>query len=219
MNYASIDRNLNEFYEYAEKQGFDKAAFLTKDNLDRYIDTSVDAYRGYPLFTSMFGGKYDEKALTKMMGVDFKSKLKKMVGIASSINYEAILLMEAPGAGRDSFLQYVKVAKAPDYAMLFKAPTYRQDAYEYFAWKKRKPYIDNKTWYIYVFATRQELQRMGYGKKLIACATSFAKEKGYKICLETNHSANVGMYEQFGFELKDASIYKRTLNHYVMKSI
>lgn len=216
MNCESINRNISEFYEYAIKQGMDERAFLTKDNLKDYIATSGDAYRDYPLFTQIFGGKYDEKALKDMMTVDFKSKLYKMAGIASSLNYEAILLIEPPNGCREFFLQYVKVARLSDYAMLFKPPMYRQDAYENFARKKRKLYMKDNTWYIYVFATKQELQRQGYGKKLIECATAFAKEYGYRICLETNHKINVGMYEKFGFELKDASKYRKTVDHYVM---
>ena len=110
MNCASINRDISEFYEYAKQQGIDANAFLTKDNLKDYIATSVDAYRDYPLFRRIFGGRYDEKALKDMMAVDFKSKLYKMAGIASSPDYEAILLIEPPNRCRDHFFQYVKVA-------------------------------------------------------------------------------------------------------------
>ena len=216
MNYASINRQKERFYEFAADLGFDTNVFLTKENLKDYISTSVDAYREYPLFVDMFGGHYDEKALYNMMMVDFGSKLQKMAGIASSPDFEAILLIEPPNRCKEFFLQYVKVARLKDYEMLLKPSTYRQDAYENFARKKRKIYMDDNTWYIYVFATRQALQRQGYGKKLMQCATEFAKKYGYRICLETNHKANVGMYEQFGFELKDTSKYRRTLDHYVM---
>ena len=75
---------------------------------------------------------------------------------------------------------------------------------------------DDNTWYIYIFATRNEFQRQGHGKKLIKLLCSFADINGYRICLETNLKENVTMYENFGFKNMDSSIYKETLEHYVM---
>ena len=76
--------------------------------------------------------------------------------------------------------------------------------------------MDKKTWYLYLFATKKEYQKLGFGKKLMEMVRSFADENGCRICLETDLERNVAMYEHFGFRMMDASVYKDNLKHFVM---
>ena len=73
MSKEEISRSLNELREFCIKSGIDGEALLSPDNLDRYIETSIDAYRNYPMFMYVFNGNYDEKTLARMLKVDFKS--------------------------------------------------------------------------------------------------------------------------------------------------
>ena len=216
MTYASIDEWIKEFYDYAVEAGFPREVFFSQDNCARYVDTAIDGYRDYPLFCSLFGGRYNAEQLTKMMTVDFTSRLRKAAGIASSAEYESVILIEPPHAKKESLRQYAKVARLSDYAMLLKPATYRQEAYESYATKKREAYMDDRTWYMYVFATRLDMQHKGYGKKLMNLICAFARDKGYRICLETNLDGNIAMYEHFGFKLMDSSTYKGKMGHYVL---
>lgn len=215
MSFTNSNRFLQEFREYALQEGFLPEQLLQADNVERYVATSVDAYRDYPLFTRLFGGKYDAKTLRRMMSVDFRSRLATVAGIAGS-GYGAVLLAEPPLTKKTGMAQYFKVAKVSDFGLLFHRTTYRQEDYEKFALTRRQPYLNEKTWYLYVFATRKDAQRQGYGKQLMQCMLSFADKRGYQICLETNLEKNVAMYEHFGFQLVDSSTYKGTLEHYVM---
>lgn len=216
MNSANIDGHITDLYDYALKQGFTEDVFLCHDNQDRYIETATDGYRAYPLFRHVFAGGYDEKTLSRMMSVDFKSRLGTTAGIASSSAYESVMLIEPPNAKKTGMLQYVRVADPGAYTMLLYHCTYRQEDFEKFALEKRKSWLDDKTWYIYIFATRHSLQGMGYGKKLMELMISYADRRGYRLCLETNATGNVAMYGHFGFDTVDTSEYKDVLDHYVM---
>lgn len=218
MNCMSNNRHLNEFYNYALESGVSEKCFLSPDNIREFIDTSVDAYTEYPLFVNVFKGAVPKKTLWRMMHVDYKSRLHMDMigGLTSSEKYEAVVMFEPPMTGKIGIREYMKVAKPLDYLMLLNPSFYRQEAYDDYSLGKRKPYLDDKTWYVYVFATKKECQRKGFGKPLINLLTSFAKEKGYRICLETDLTENVAMYEKFGFKLKDESVYKGSLNHYVL---
>ncbi|HAK57508.1 MAG TPA: hypothetical protein DCP06_00865 [Lachnospiraceae bacterium] len=216
MNSEKNKLLLREFYDHAIRNGVDEDVIFSADNLMEYVDTALDAYREYPLFLHTFDGVYNEKVLSRMMKVDFRSRLKLMGGIASSKNYESILLFEPPNTPKTGMVEYVRVADVGDFSLLFRSAMYKQEKYEDYALEKRKEYLDDNTWYIYIFATRNEFQRQGHGKKLIKLLCSFADINGYRICLETNLKENVTMYENFGFKNMDSSIYKETLEHYVM---
>ena len=215
MSKGEIARALVELREYCIKSGLSEEKLLSPDNLDRYVETSIDAYRNYPMFMYVFNGNYDEKTLARMFRVDFKSRKRKMLGISDG-DYESLILVDPPKAKRTKLNQYLKTADIPSYQLMLNMATYRQDTFEKYAYKKRKPYLDDKTWYIYIFATKKAFQRMGYGKKLMKILLSFADEKGYRFCLETNATENVTMYQRFGFKLMDSYNYKQRMAHYVM---
>lgn len=215
MSKEEISRSLSELREFCIKSGIDEEALLSPDNLDRYVETSIDAYRNYPMFMYVFNGNYDEQTLARMFRVDFKSRKQKMLGISDG-DYESLILVEPPKAKRTGLLQYLNAADLPSYSLMLNPATYRQDSFEKYALKKRKPFLDEKTWYIYIFATKKAFQRMGYGKKLMKVLLSFADANGYRLCLETNATENVTMYNRFGFSLVDTSNYKQRMAHYVM---
>ena len=209
------NKYIKEFVDYCLQSGYSEGLFLNERNVDEYVETSVDAYNGYPLFLDVFNGGYDAKTYTRMLRVDFKSRLGKTLGIATD-NYESVLLFEPPEVPKTGMIQYLKAADMSSIPLFFKPATVRLDSFEKYALKKRKAYLDDKTWYIYIFTTKKAYQRQGYGRKLMNLLLSFAKERGYRLCLETNLAANIKLYESFGFNLMDSSFYKRRLEHYVM---
>lgn len=210
------NRYSEEFVDYCLQRGFPERLFFNEANLDDYIETVVDAYNGYPVFLHVFNGKYDAETLARMLKVDFKSRVGKTLGIATG-NYESVLLFEPPKNSKTGFVQYLKSADLSSIPLFFKPETSRMGAFEKYALKKRETYLDDKTWYLYIFTTQKAYQRKGYGKRLMNLLVSFAKERGYRLCLETNLAANIGLYESFGFSLMDSSVYKKgRLQHYVM---
>lgn len=216
MSFERCEKRISEFYDFAISNGLQKDCFLSNDNIDEYTRTAVDAYRDYPLFCHVFEKGYDAGTLSQMMSVDFRSRIGMTAGIAFNSSYESVMLIEPPNAGKVGLIQYTKVAKPADYALLLKRAIYRQEAYESFARKKRQAFLDEKTWYIYLFATKKKYQSCDYGKKLMDLMTLFTDKNGYRICLETDLKENVAMYEHFGFKLMDESLYKSNMQHYVM---
>ena len=206
---------INEFREYCLQNGFSENNFLSLHNLDSYISTVVDAFSDYPVWTESFNGKVEKDTAAAMLKVDFKSRMHSIAGISGD-NYESVMLFEPPMTKTTGILQYITSIDFKSFFLLFHPVTSRIDKFEKYAHKKRRPYTDDKTWYIYIFTTQKKYQRQGYGKRLIKTAVSFAKEKGYRICLETDLFENVAMYEAFGFSLMDSSIYNKSFGHYVM---
>ncbi len=213
---TSIEESIEEFYEHALQEGILRDQLFSSENYKDYIATSVDGYRSYPLFVDMFKGNFNENVLSRMMNIDYKCRIGRVAGIASGENYESVMLLEPPCTEKTGMLHYLKIARPSDYTLLFRPALHRQQRYEEYALSKRLPYLDERTWYIYVFVTRREYQRHGYGKKLMHAACSFADKKGARVCLETNQTQNVAMYEQFGFKLMDTSVYKNRMDHFVM---
>lgn len=215
MSFMNGNGQIKDLYDYAIKTGLTGNSCFSADNVGQYIETSIDAYSTYPLFLYIFGGNYNAKTLTRMMEVDFKSRLGTMAGLAGE-GFESVVMLEPPLTPRTGLLQYVKVAHPGDYSLLVKPAKYRLEDFERYALEKRKPYLDDKTWYMYLFATKQEFQGKGYGKKLLDTLVGFAKERGFRLCLETNLDSNVGLYEHFGFRVMDSFRYKDAMDHFVM---
>ena len=117
MNSEKNKLLLREFYDHAIRNGVDEDVIFSADNLMEYVDTSLDAYREYPLF------------LSRMMKVDFRSRLKLMGGIASSKNYESILLFEPPNTPKTGMVEYVRVADVGDFSLLFRSAMHKQEKY------------------------------------------------------------------------------------------
>lgn len=211
-----VDNNyyINKFVDYCKKSGIREDRFLNKDNIDEYVDTVVDGYHGYPLFKCTFKNTYNEVFFHKMLAVDFKSRIGKTIGIATD-NYESILLIEPPMTKKTGALQYLKTVDFSSFKLLFNNKTIRQNAFEKYAYKQRKQYVDDNTWYLYIFVTKKALQRNGYGKRLMNMFISFVKENNYKVCFETNLKDNVAMYQKFGFTLMKSLVYKKMVDHYV----
>ncbi len=216
MPFANISEPVRKFYDHARQLGFPEELFLSADNLDRYIGTSIDAYRDYPLFLHVFRGRFDEKTFCRMMTIDFRSRLQTTAGIACSGSYESVMLLEPPGAKKVGMRDYVRVADAGAYTLLLKPVMYRLEGFERYARNKRAGLMDDKTWYIYIFATKKKFQRQGYGRKIMDVALSYADRNGCRICLETNLIDNIPMYEHFGFRRADSTYYQETLAHDVM---
>ena len=216
MSSANGETHIREFHDYACRNGFSEDFFLSAGNQDKYIETLIDAYREYPLFLQVFDEQYDAKTFSRMISIDLKSREGALIGIASSGSYESILLVEPPGARKPSFLQYVRVADIAAYTLLLKPAMYKLEDFEKFARDQRTPFLDDHTWYIYIFATKTDAQKQGYGRKLMNLMLSYADLHGCRICLETNSLPNVAMYEHFGFRTVSTSVYKDTLEHAVM---
>lgn len=216
MNCTNSSAYIQELYEYAALRGIPEESLFRVENQDRYIQTAVDAYQQYALFLHLFRGKYDADVFQRMMSVDFRSRGSSMAGLSGSESYESVMLIEPPNTRKTGMADYVHVARFKDISLLFHPIIYRLESFEAYALKKREPYLDDNTWYLYIFATQQQYKGKGHGGRLMKLLCSFADEKGYRICLETNDPDNVGMYEHFGYALTDRSRYQDTLDHYIM---
>jgi ribosomal protein S18 acetylase RimI-like enzyme len=216
MNYLKDNPLIKALYDHAVKCGISEECLLNKENLDNYVNTALDAYKDYSLFQYIFKGVFDPSVFHRMVSVDLRSRLDIAAGLSCINDYESVMILEPPMSRKTRMIEYFNVARPEDYSLLFKPILYRLESFEKFALDKRKQYLDGKTWYLYIFATRSEYKGRGYGKKLMDVLISFVDENGYRICLETNDINNIGMYEHFGFRTVEQSLYQNTLEHYNM---
>ena len=63
MDTGKYEEQLHELRSFYMRHGFSEDAFMTSENMDVFVETSVDAYRNYPMFLYVFNGKYDEETL------------------------------------------------------------------------------------------------------------------------------------------------------------
>lgn len=207
---------IEELYDHAVQSGISDKCLFGEDSLNSYIDTAIDAYRDYVLFRHIFKGNYDESVFSRMMSVDLRSRLGIMAGMAWRDDFESVMLVEPPGSRKTGMKDYFSVARPEDLTLLLRPIMYRVENFEKFASDKRSPYLDDRTWYLYVFATQSSFKGMGYGKKLMDVLLSYVNRHGYRICLETNDLDNVAMYEHFGFKTAGRSMYQNSLEHFNM---
>ena len=204
-----------QFRQFCLENGIKEECLFSKKNGRTFAETAIDGYTDYPVFLYSCGGKYKAKTLTDMFSIDFKSRVNTTLGIASD-HFESVLLIEPPSTRKVGFLDYAKAVNLKNFYLLFIKTSLRQQAFENFALKVRKKYMGERTIYAYVFSTKMELQRQGYGKRLFGLLMDFAKKNDYEICLETNKESNIALYESFGFQLVESLVYKKQLGHYVM---
>ena len=211
----NCEEHVRDLYDYALQKGFRKEQFISADNAREFIDTTVDAYDGYPLFQYVFPKKYDRNLFACMIDADFKTRFHTLAGIASSPNFESVLVAEPPLVKKPGMLQYLKQVGIKGVGLFLHSAVFRQDNFENYAAAKRRSYMDEKTWYVYIFATKKQCQRKGYGKKVMNLICSYADEKKARLCLETNLEDNVVMYEHFGFRMVDSGCYRNNVKHFV----
>ena len=112
--------------------------------------------------------------LTQQITIDLKAKNGTVAGLTSSEEYESVMIIMPPMIQEAGFLQHARVIRPKDYPLLLKTATKRQGIYEKYAYKRRKGFLDDKTWYIYIYATKDRFKRQGYGKKVMKLIKDFA---------------------------------------------
>ena len=115
--------------------------------------------------------------LTQQIAIDLKAKNGTVAGLTSSEEYESVMIVMPPMIPEAGFLQYARMIRPKDYPLLFKTATKRQGIYEKYAYKRRKGFLDDKTWYIYIYATKDRFKRQGYGKKIMKLIKNFVSTK------------------------------------------
>ncbi|MBQ7506254.1 MAG: GNAT family N-acetyltransferase [Lachnospiraceae bacterium] len=212
----NTNKYVQELYEYAALHGLPEESLLTKQNLDRYVYTAVDSFRDYPLFQYLFKGDYIPGVFAHMLTVDFRNRIPNFAGLSDSSKYRSIILLDPPEAEKPGMGDYLKTSTFLDYLLVLVPALHRMEKFEDYALNERKPFMNNKTWYLYIFTTRKKAAGRGYGSRVMKTLLGFAEEKGYRICLETNDEVNIGLYEHFGFRLMLRTNYKDVLEHYIM---
>ena len=72
-------------------------------------------------------------------------------------------------------------------------------------------------WYLFNLSVKKDAQGKGIASKLMQPMLQFCDDERMVAYLETNKASNVGLYQHYGFDLKnERMIPKKSVMHYAM---
>ena len=81
--------------------------------------------------------------------------------------------------------------------------TKKMTAFEKFAMEIKNKHAKHGCWYLYVFVTLPEFRGKGFGSKIMRPMLKYLDDNNQDCYLETLLPINVGIYQNYGFELKE----------------
>lgn len=192
--------------------------YIAKEkDLDRLADVAADAYKDYPLHIWLAGGKYDAEVSRLIMRISLTSMMRDAVIYADSeqINGFAVWLPHGfTGIKTLPFLMHGGLRLILHSGLGIVG---RLVSYESFAMKLKRQYTGNYDWYLYNLSVSSVSQGKGIASKLLRPMLELIDSERTVAYLETNKQQNVGLYEHYGFELKNAvQLPKSDIMHYAM---
>ena len=212
------NKNSNEL-SLALKAIKDAGLYIAQqEDLEKLAESAKNSYEGYPLHDWFAGGTYDGEITKQIIHISLKTMIDEGIVYADSeeINGFAIWLPpEYPGVKTLSFL-FNGGIKLICYAGL--GIVDRLLSYENYAVKIKENNSSKEDWYLYHLSVEKDKQGQGIATKLLKPMLEVLHREGKGCYLETNKKENVGLYEHYGFTLKEeGKVPKSDIKHYVMR--
>ncbi len=188
----------------------------SSDDINRISEVAADSFENYPLHMWFCNEKYDKKTIKTLFEASLKSMDENCIIYADSpeMNGFAVWCLGFTGIKTIPFLTHggIKMFFHGGVSLIKKLLDY-----EGFAMRIKGKYTNNADWYVYNISVASHAQRKGIGKKLMNPMIDFCDRNNKSAYLETNKAINVGIYERFGFELKEKCPLPRSnFIHYAM---
>jgi len=175
------------------------------------------AYKDYPLFKYITGGRCNHKVIKTIISSSIYSMKKQVIGFSNSESANAVALFTPPKYTGSKSIPFLLNGGIK---LMFIAPLstfLRLLRYENHAMKLKKNYTNHDCWYLYNLTVKPQFQNKGNCSELMKPMLEYFDRIGQDCYLETHEEKNVKLYEHFDFELLDISnIPKTNIKQYSM---
>ena len=219
MRILKLDKLVRKIEIPLAKKRIEEAGLyiVPKERLAELSEVAAVAYQDYPLHNWITKGKYDALASKLIMQTTLAGMKDDAVIYADSEELNGFAVFVPLGFTGSKTLPFllnggIELLLHSGLGIIRKLLVY-----ENFAMKLKKKYTGHIDWYLYNLSVRKEAQGKGIAKKLLLPVLEFCDDEKMVTYLETNKESNVGMYERFGFELKETNLIPTSpVKHYSM---
>lgn len=187
----------------ADIENIKKGQGLDKNELDVFSNNLAVSFKGYPLFEELSNYKYNVKKMKRFWKVSLKTISKKAFFLVDSEKANSLAIFLPYQKKGISTWEYVKAGALSLLPTLGIKTTNRMTSFEKFALEIKNKYAKPDCWYLFTFITMPEFRGKGMGSKIIKPMLNYIDFQNQECYLETVSPANVEIYKNFGFDLKE----------------
>lgn len=226
------DRKESDYIKMSNKNNFEKrrgaedvsdfkemskGSELTPQDISAYVDAFAVSFRGYPLFEYFLNNKYSIKKMKAFWTVSLRTILDSARFASANKEHSSLAILLPTKNSGVPIRKYVRSGGIGMACRIGIRTLYRMLSFENFATKIKNKYASPECWYLYAFVTAPESRGQGLGSKTLHTMIDFLDKRQADCYLETLTAVNVGIYQKYGFELKETvSIPKTDLTLYAM---
>ncbi len=186
-----------------KNSNFENCYIMQSDDIKKFADTLADGFSRYNLFEYVCNSVYDHRKMSLFWALSIALNADNAICIADSKEINSVIVYIRPGSKEPSPIAYMRLGGLNLFRIGLKSLV-RLLSFDTKAQAIAKKYKTAGDGYLMAFATRLDKQRMNYGKPLMQALLDYLDAKGEGCYLETLKPENVGLYERFGFELKES---------------
>ena len=182
---------------------FEGCYIMQQEDIGCFASTLADGFSRYDLFKYICNGNYSHKKMAASWAVLIALHCKNAICIADCKNANSVLIYVRPGSKEPGVLEYLKAGGLKTLIKLGIKSTVKLLQFDAQTQKVAKRYKTDNCGYLASFATRIEKQGQHYGKPLMQALLNYLDTTGEDCYLETFKAENVGLYNNFSFQLKE----------------
>ena len=189
--------------ETKKKTYFENCYIMQSDDIKKFADTLADGFSRYNLFEYVCNGVYDHRKMSLFWALSIALNADNAICIADSKEINSVIVYIRPGSKEPGPISYMRLGVLNLFRIGLKS-LMRLLSFDTKAQAIAKNHKKAGDGYLMAFATRLDKQRMNYGKPLMQALLDYLDATGEGCYLETLKPENVGLYERYGFELKES---------------
>ena len=190
---------------------------VDKKDLDYLAEGSVEAYRDYPLHNWLANGKYDEEISRLLMLATLKTIADDAVIYADSEEMNGFAAWLPQGFSGNKTIPFLLSGGLKLFLYAGLGFVGRLLSFDAYAMNLKETLTNHYDWYLFNLSVKKDAQGKGIASKLMQPMLQFCDDERMVAYLETNKASNVGLYQHYGFDLKnEGMIPKTSVMHYAM---
>lgn len=182
---------------------FNECYVMSQSDIELFADTLADGFSQYKLFKHICNDLYNHDKMKLFWAVSIALSKDNAICIADCKDANSVLIYIRPDYKEPGPWDYLRAGGLKMLLKLGLRMTFRLLKFDADAKKFAAKYQTANDGYLMAFATRLDKQGKHYGKPLIQALFRYLDTLGEGCYLETLKPENVGLYQHFGFDLKE----------------